>query len=1368
MRQSNFFRFALAFTLIVAQLPPSVLARVVPDTITGTLVGRVINADGATLPGVRIIATNQETGNQRATLTSPEGRYQITFLPLGVYTIEAWSEGMVVVKPTRQPIKTALNKTVETVPDITLGPTAPAATTPQPAQAQVEEVGQLVNLTDATRRANTDDRTASLLPLAAVRSFDELALLAPGVAPPPEVKGVAGPGLGAGIGTAGQFSVNGQRARSNNFTVDGSDNNDEDVGVRRQGFASLIPQSIESIREFQIVTSLWDAEQGRNPGSQVNAVSKSGTRELHGSVYGFFNHDALNARNFFDYAQDQAPASYALTAVPRSFDPPPSPTRVPVILFGPGAPGGQAVRLSNPSEDKDHYLRHQDGVAFGLPFSKKYFGPLGSGDPARTFFFGSFERQEVRARQETHFSVPTVEQRGFFGLGASGYSIDQSRFPPTSAAGDAVFSLFPFANNPIGPYGENTFTQVLPAKATGTIFSLKFDHNFTLFGPEVRHTLTGRYNFTNDRHEVPAVGGAIFSGVEPRVGTQNLSLFLNSQLTPRVASQLRSSFGRTRLRFAALRNPLNLPSQLITNDPVNSPYLLNRLVLANYSSTILAPPGSAPFRFPFASYTTLTDDSGQLATTEAFLGPAGQLVVTPFSAVGADTTLFPQARANNTIQAAETLTLFRGNHTFKFGTDIRRTQLNSMLNRNFRPQIVFGGAPDLSGSSLFDPLFAQQPVLDSFRQLTFRVTAKGNPFSPTPGFYSGSDLAALGVPTGIFQALTTGKTDTAIALRFWQQNFFFNDNWCIRHGLTLDYGLRYEYNSVPREANNRIEQTFSGSNLPAPDPSLNLRLRYPRLPDRVVASQQLVSAFEVSRRALEQFLDGREGIYDPDRNNFGPHIGFAWDPFASSSTQAGKTAVRGGAGIYYDLALGNVVSQSRNVFPNFIPFSLDSSTFDITQSYVKPPPGFPSKGLQNVFNPFFSIFGTQGRVCPDVTAEGLFGCTLLTKDGRLNVIALPPGAVVPVLGVLFDSPALSGQPSGSGLAFTLPDRHLRSPYALHFNLQLERELSSDYLVNVAYVGTRGIRLTRFRTPNGGLNSLLVPFDILGLTLDREREKRALPAISLPPLPGKNFFYRPTPGLGAYTVFDSSAASNYHSLQVGVTKRFSKGWQMSGTYTWSHAIDDVSDVFDVAGAYNLPQDDSNLRAERGNANFDIRHRFVLSTISHLPFLARFDNAAGVRGLLLGGWQLAQVSTFQTGQPFTVNTSFDINLDGNLTDRIDTLNGLEVSDDRQQRLRLTAPLATALLPQDNGRFTLRDGRVGRNTFRGSGVLKTDLTLIKNFRVKEGWSFVLRIEAFNLFNRTHFGLPVRILEAPAFGRSVDTSVNPRQVQFALKFAF
>ena len=164
------------------------------------------------------------------------------------------------------------------------------------------------------------------------------------------------------------------------------------------------------------------------------------------------------------------------------------------------------------------------------------------------------------------------------------------------------------------------------------------------------------------------------------------------------------------------------------------------------------------------------------------------------------------------------------------------------------------------------------------------------------------------------------------------------------------------------------------------------------------------------------------------------------------------------------------------------------------------------------------------------------------------MIGAPAGALQPLLGLLFNPAAASFPPSGGGLAFTLPDRKLRSSYALHFNLQVEREFLKDYLVNLAYVGSRGVKLIRFRTPNGGPNSPTFPLDPLGLT---QGNTALPPAVALPPLSlSSPTISRPVAGLGAYTVFDSSAASSYHSLQASLTRRFSGGRQITAAYIFA--------------------------------------------------------------------------------------------------------------------------------------------------------------------------------------------------------------------------
>ncbi|MEK7831415.1 MAG: hypothetical protein AAB401_10045, partial [Acidobacteriota bacterium] len=662
---------------------------------------------------------------------------------------------------------------------------------------------------------------------------------------------------------------------------------------------------------------------------------------------------------------------------------------------------------------------------------------------------------------------------------------------------------------PVGPYGENTLTQVLPADAKGTLYSLKLDHNFTMFS-QATHAFTARYNFTDDEKQVPVVGGAMFSGVVPKVRTQNLSLFLSSQFPGARANQFRASYGRTALNFDEMRDSYLQKSQFLPNES----FLLNARQILNLSTP------EPEFMKPYVDYRRSSADN----TIEGNLGPIGQVVVSPFSPLGLDVYLFPQSRANNTIQIADTLSWFRAEHILKFGGDVRRTQLNSSLNRNYRPQVVFGDSPDLTGSPVLASLFDQAP-LPNISQ-----------FGPTPGYFSGADLASLGVPTGIFQSLAIGAPNSTIGLRLWQLNFFANDNWRAKRGLTLDYGARYELNTVPREVNSLIEKTFALNNLPTVDNSLRLRSGFG---NQVLSNQDLLNSYNATISSLRQNFSGRDSIFSPDRNNFGGHVGFAFDPMAGDREQAGKTVIRGGIGAYYDLTLGSVVSQSRNVFPNFLPFNADAGSFASFQQLFFVP---GESGTLAIYNPGFIPIDV-------VSPNNTFIRYPLIQKGQLNAIQLPPGVLPQVLGLLFN-PAVANPisnrtrlPSGGGLAYTLPDDNLRAPYTLQYNLQFERELFSDFLLNVAYVGTRGVKLTRFRTPNGGPNSITLPIDPLGLNAN------SVLAIALPPLSNiaTGQYQRPNPSLGAYTVFDSSAASTYHSLQTSVTKRFSRGYQFTAAY-----------------------------------------------------------------------------------------------------------------------------------------------------------------------------------------------------------------------------
>lgn len=1144
---------------------------------------------------------------------------------------------------------------------------------------------------ETQRGASFSDREVRSIPLGGkslIRSFDELAFLVPGVTLAPEPIGNSvGPGVGPGVGTSGQFSVNGLNSRSNNFMVDGSDNNDEDIGVRRQGFFSLVPQPIESVQEFQIITLLAPAQYGRNLGGQVNVVSKSGTSDFHGALYGFFNSDKLNARNFFDFKGDTAAST--LTAGGRT-----------VNL------NGSPFSAQNPAGDKDSLTLFQGGGVLGGPIVKE-----------RTFFFVSAEGQLLNATRESHFAVPTVEQRGFLNSGATGLTTigeTQRLLRPTTESGNLIFSLFPFPNDPNGVYGRNTLTQALSADGRGKVFSGKIDHYFSMLGGRLQ-TLTGRYNLTDDSKELPVTGGGIFSGMESLVRTDNFSAFLTGDVSDKLTNLFRFSWGRTRLRFNEIRDTSFLqPSSAFGGQ---SSFLLNAPSLSN---------NTVPGDGSVVDYRTIAP------TTEPKLGAIGQVIVGGFSPVGVDVFNFPQGRVNNTLQFADTLrsSSFRG-HNLAFGADIRRTQLQSDLPRNSRPLVTFYGAPNFAGAGAI-------PVTETVLSQGGVVGTPTNVGAINLGsFISPLDLVAAGAPTGYFQSLVLPGSDASIDLRYYQLNFFAQDDWRVNPNLLISYGLRYEYNTPPKEADDKIEGTFSAA-----------------LPPEVAG--------------LGSFIDGRGSIFDSDRNNFAPRLGLAYSPSSS-------TVIRGGYGLYYDQILGAVVSQSRNVFPTFTTVNFGG--------------GLPCY-----------LFRISDALCPFTLSPNNNGYVfnLLTPPNNPQVPAVLPGTLntsniggaggVPlsVLSTLFplnQTGAPGSVRSGSPFGATLPARELESPMSHQYFAGIEQQLGrGSTFLSVAYVGTTGRNLLRFTTPNLGSNYILRVNEISLLSFDGSVENAPPYFSSVPTLRG--FSYDPSTSLGALlagrgrpsngsgsannvgpiTQFETTGRSQYHSLQFQVRGRFSRGLDYQANYTVANAKDDVSDVFDLAGSPALPQDSLTFAGEYAPSNFDVRHKFSYSIAYDLP---RLRNSSAVTRAFLGGWQFASAGRFQTGQPFTVNSIFDVNLDGNLTDRLNNTSLISSNDGNDPAVLTTSATTPAQL-QSMLAAIGSSGTISRNSFRGRSLLDMDLAFSKRFFFTEQQNLQFRVEVFNFLNRANFALPVRFLEAPGFGSAVDTVTPARRVQLGLKYLF
>jgi hypothetical protein len=251
-----------------------------PQT-TSSIVGRVHAVTGQPLPGVEVTARQPETGLRRATLANNDGHFVFPSLPAGVYEIHAETAGF---RPlTHTGIRLSVAETLSLDLSMELGTLEQAITVVgrQPLiNTRTSELSYLVN-----------EESIRLLPLNG-RNYTDLALLQPGVIAFPHRDG------GSVVAHGLAMSVNGQDPRSNVYLLDGTPQNDFTNGPA--GSAAGTALGMETIREFRVETNAYSAEFGRNSGGQINALTKSGANDPHGSLYSFHRNDQMDARNFFD------------------------------------------------------------------------------------------------------------------------------------------------------------------------------------------------------------------------------------------------------------------------------------------------------------------------------------------------------------------------------------------------------------------------------------------------------------------------------------------------------------------------------------------------------------------------------------------------------------------------------------------------------------------------------------------------------------------------------------------------------------------------------------------------------------------------------------------------------------------------------------------------------------------------------------------------------------------------------------------------------------------------------------------------------------------------------------------------------------
>jgi hypothetical protein len=327
--------------------------------------------------------------------------------------------------------------------------------------------------------------------------------------------------------------------------------------------------------------------------------------------------------------------------------------------------------------------------------------------------------------------------------------------------------------------------------------------------------------------------------------------------------------------------------------------------------------------------------------------------------------------------------------------------------------------------------------------------------------------------------------------------------------------------------------------------------------------------------------------------------------------------------------------------------------------------------------------------------------------------------------------------------------HPKFPYALQYNLNLEREMAWGMILSAGYLGARGNHLTR--------EAELNPFE---------------PALGHRYNPNL-----PSPLLGVLT----DAQSFYNSFQLSVSKQYAHGLSWQAFYSWSHSIDDASTSFSIEAVNEPPttQDPFDRRGSRGRSGFDIRHNFVANVVYELPF---------GRGSRFGGWQVSAVASVHSNLPFTPVLSFDnADLQSLLTSERPDLVGNPYAGACPNGTRVGTPScwfnprAFALPPP--GQF----GTAGRNILRGPAFAEFDLSLQKAFKLTEGTKITFGVEAYNLFNHPNFAVPSNTQSpltlggngdavfqdaagnfANNVGRIFTTVGTGRQIQLAAQFTF
>jgi hypothetical protein len=881
--------------------------------------------------------------------------------------------------------------------------------------------------------------------------------------------------------------------------------------------------------------------------------------------------------------------------------------------------------LRNSVLDANNFFNNSRGVGLAS-FKRSQFGGSVTGPIRRnrTFFLVAFEGLRQRQFRDTLTTVPTDRQR-------------TGDFTETRASLTQAINIFDPDTTRPNPNGTGSIRDQFPGNV---IPANRFD-------PVARNVLN-YFPKPNQPGDPGTQRNNFYNSGAASVNTDNADFRVDHNI-----NSAQRIYGRFSYRRSFDGPPQLFPGDLGVAEGRINQNDFGRNAVVDYTNT-LTPSSVLNLRMSFARNRFLYDNQG-LDFVPSSLGLPKSLDA------AVDRLMFPRFSVSGQVSLG--------------GNDHRQSGFNNYGITGSYSRII----DKHSIKAGYDGRMLRINVWEARAAGTFNF---GAGFTQGPNPSAASATAGYGLASFILGDGSDGnfyQNWKNVAAQSFYHAFYLQDDWRITRKLTLNIGVRYDFDTPRTERYDRLSWFDQGLRSPIAAkvpafPNLNGGLRF----------------VGVDGNARSQF--------NGDWNNIAPRLGFAYQVNS-------KTAIRGG---WAQLFAASTLAAQGTVGP--YGFRVESPWVTSLDNGLTP--------YNRLSNPF-------------------------------------PGGFPPVPG------AAQGALTAIGGLVEAPLASTNTPYTLQYNVTVQRELPGTLLLEVAYVGNRGRQLSRGGEGGYTLNQVDPKYLSLGGGLndlvDNPFYSVAPTGVLVAPKVSRAQLLRPYPQFDAiHPLFFQGATSDYNSLQVSFSRRFSRGLVFDGNYTWARAIDEGTSY----------QDSYNTRASRAVSSVDVPHRLIFSGVYELP-LGRGrtfgKDMSRPLDLLIGGWQVNGFLSVQSGSPLGISAR---NTTGLFTEAF-RANGNggspAISGDAHDRLNRWFDTSVFSQPAP---FTFGNLSPLIANLRNHYINNSDLSLFKQFTITEKLRAQFRAEAFNAFNRVRFSSPNTDVNGGAnFGKVTTQANDPRQLQFGLK---